>query len=96
MIEKNKQKQLDIFGNEVDVIECYSLSPRSGKTIKSKFRYNYGYKKGFLCKNCKFFVECRYNRKYFKCEKMEITSSSATDIRKSDIACNLYEEENNE
>lgn len=86
-------KQLDIFGNEVDVIEIQSLPPRSGKTLKQKFRSNYGFKDGYFCKNCKYFVECRYNRKYFKCEKLGITSSSATDIRKGDIACSLYEEE---
>ncbi len=91
-----KGKQLDIFGKEHDVIVCYSLPPRSGKTLKAKFRYNYGYKKGFFCKNCKYFEEHQYNRKYFKCQKLGITSSSATDIRKSDIACNLYKEDNNE
>lgn len=90
------QKQLDIFGNEVDVIEIQSLPPRSSKTLKSKFRYNYGYKNGFYCRNCKYFEEHQYNRKYFKCRKLGITSSSATDIQKSDIACSLYAEDNNE
>lgn len=87
-------KQYDIFGNEVDIetIQIYP-PPRSGKTMKQKFRYNYGFKNGYFCKNCKYFVECTYNRKYFKCEKLGITSSSATDIRKSDVACNLYEED---
>lgn len=89
-----KMKQYDIFGNAIDVEKIQSYPPpRSGKTLKSKFRNNYGFKDGFFCKNCKYFVECQYNRKYFKCEKLGITSSSATDIRKSDVACNLYEEE---
>lgn len=92
-----KNKQMDIFGNEIDVIEIQSLSPRSGKTFKDKFRNNYGFKNGFFCKNCIYFKELNYHyRRYFKCEKLGITSSTATDIRKSDIACSLYVEVENE
>ena len=77
-------KQYDIFGNEVDVETIVYPPPRCGKTYKQKFRNEHGFKNGYFCKNCKYFVEC---------EKLGITCSSATDIRKSDVACNLYEEE---
>ena len=87
-------KQIDIFGNEIDYERTLIITgKRYGKTIKANFRNSYGFKKGFFCKNCKYFNEYTYNRTYFKCEKIGITHSSATDIRKKDIACNLYKEE---
>lgn len=90
------QKQIDIFGNEIDVDIIFENEKKllhGGRiTKKSAFRYINGFKKGNYCKNCIHFVETQYNRKYFKCEKLGLTSSSATDIRKNDIACNLYQE----
>lgn len=86
--------QLDIFGEAKPLSEVISstkpLSHGGRITKKSLFRSINGYKNGFYCKNCKHFKELRCNRKYFKCEKLGITSSQATDIRKNDIACNLY------
>ena len=83
-------EQLDLFGGEVKVSEKPSYSRT---TMKNAFRTCYGYKEGSYCKNCKHFVEQRYNRKrYFKCDELGITASSATDIRKNDVACNLYME----
>ncbi len=87
--------QLDIFGEAKPLSEVISstkpLSHGGRITKKSLFRSINGYKNGFYCKNCKHFKELRCNRKYFKCEILGITSSEATDIRKNDIACNLYE-----
>lgn len=86
--------QLDIFGNSTPLDELPEIKRNvlyGGRiTKKSLFRSINGYKQGFYCKNCKYFKELRHNRKYFKCEKLGITSSDATDIRKNDIACNLY------
>ncbi len=83
--------QFDIFGNSIPIEETSKNIKHGGRiTKKSLFRSINGYKSGFYCKNCKYFRELRYNRKYFKCEKLGITSSEATDIRKNDIACNLY------
>lgn len=83
-------EQLDLFGGGVKVSEKPSC-PRT--TMKNAFRTCYGYKAGSYCKNCKKFVEIHYhNKRYFKCLKLGITASSASDIRKHDIACNLYEE----
>ena len=91
----NDYKQLDIFGNATplkELLEEKTNIQHGGRiTKKSLFRSINGYKQGFYCKNCKYFKELRHNRKYFKCEKLGITSSEATDIRKNDIACNLYE-----
>ena len=88
----NNYSQLDIFGNAIPLNEIPESNNKHGGRItkKSLFRSINGYKKGFYCKNCKYFKELRYNHKYFKCEKLGITSSTATDIRKNDIACNLY------
>lgn len=89
----SEYRQLDLFGNSIalsEMSEEKDLKHGGRITKKSLFRSIHGYKKGFYCKNCIYFKEMRYNRKYFKCEKLGITSSQATDIRKNDIACNLY------
>jgi hypothetical protein len=86
-------KQIDLWGNEVELENVKIKSKRP--TIKSKFRESHGVIKNRYCKNCKHFIQYDYGRRrYFKCEMMGISSSSATDIRKSDKACRLYEEEN--
>ena len=89
----NSAKQIDIFGNSKP-LELAENKFNNSQTMKSKFRNSYGYKNGFKCKNCKFFEEHRYNRTYFKCRKLGITSSRASDIRKNDTACILYVEGN--
>lgn len=82
-------KQIDIFGNEVEPID---LLPLPKKTIKEKFREQYGYLYGKICKDCKYHKRFDYHHKYYhKCEKIGISNSEATDIRLKDVACNLYE-----
>ena len=86
--------QLDIFGNEVPLSYATDRSTGKTRTYKAKFRNTYGYKEGYRCKNCRYFKSFYYNDKhYFKCEKLGITNSEATDIRKKDVACWLYESE---
>ena len=88
-------KQLDIYGNEVDLKELdpKPLEKQGGRiTLKTWFRNCYGYKQGFYCKNCKFFESKTGREKIcYKCTKMSTSSNKETDIRKNDIACNLYE-----
>lgn len=88
-------RQLDIYGNEVDLKELdpKPLEKQGGRiTLKSWFRNCYGYKQGFYCKNCKFFESKTGREKTcYKCNKMSTSSNKETDIRKNDIACNLYE-----
>ena len=92
-------RQLDIYGNEVPLeeIEPKVLEKQGGRiTLKSHFRNCYGFRQGFYCKNCKYFKSIvRSGVTYYKCEKMGTSYSSATDIRKNDIACILYEVKNN-
>lgn len=48
---------------------------------------------GKTCKTCKHLVVNRpSNRNYYKCE-LFLSNSAATDIRVSDAACGMYEEE---
>lgn len=90
-------KQIDIFGNEVDII--IEKKQKKRLTIKEKFRQINGFKKGYKCYNC-IYLDCVcYNGKnYYKCKKIGITSSKATDVRLKDIACNLFKKKeiNNE
>lgn len=88
-------KQLDIYGNEIPLEETESkpLEHQGGRTtLKTWFRNCYGYRQGFYCKNCKFFeIKMRKGQVYHKCTKMSTSPSRETDIRKNDIACNLYQ-----
>lgn len=93
---KRMYKQIDIYGNEIDVNKREDeRNILHGGRIpkKSMFRFINGYKLNYYCKNCKYFKE---HEKYFKCEQLGITKNSSTDIRKNDIACHLYEEKNKE
>lgn len=61
-------------------------------TIKEKFRQIHGFKEGFKCANCIYFwCDSHNNKNYYKCKKIGISNSNATDIRLKDIACNLFE-----
>jgi len=89
----------DLTGEEVDENK-YFLNvdlPSKRPTIKSEFRRMHGFKNGLHCKNCNHFLEGHYRGKvFFKCQKMGLSHSVATDIRKSDIACSLYDEREGE
>ena len=88
-------KQLDIFGNEVDVDKLNKEAKKqkfNRLSIKSLFRRMHGYDKSNYCNNCIFCI-CITNRNinYYKCEKMGLSHSKATDIRLKDYACDLFE-----
>lgn len=88
-------KQLDIFGNEVDIeiINAEVKKQRAGRlSIKDTFRKIHGYNKNNYCKNCMYLVCCSgRKRNYYKCKKIGLSNSEATDIRLKDYACNLFE-----
>ena len=83
-------EQMDIFGNFVPVD---SLKDNGKETIKQRFRRMYGYDYNHTCGTCRWFAEHVRQKTYFKCHKMGVSSSDATDIRKKDIACRQWEEE---
>ena len=68
------------------------------ETIKMRFRREFaGYNAEHQCKDCAYCI-CVYcgKRHVYKCKKMGISGSAATDIRKKDIACTLFEERSEE
>lgn len=63
------------------------------ETIKSHFRRMAGFDDKHQCKDCAFFLFTRCGmRNHYKCKKMGLSGSEATDIRKKDCACTLFEE----
>lgn len=91
----NDDKQLDLFGGETDVSKMdYSRKTSRKPTIKETFRVMAGFNREHKCKDCSHLVAFKYNRTYYKCEKMGITNSDASDIRLSDDSCNFFEERN--
>lgn len=88
-------KQLDIFGNEVEVHNI--PHKRKGRPKYRTMQEIYGTINGKTCKTCKYCVKYILGYKgWYKCEKWIISSSESTDIRMKDIACKKYEEGNNE
>lgn len=61
------------------------------ESLKKWFRRVYGYDEKHRCKDCAHLCSYQANRKWYKCEKMGKSASSATDIRLKDFACKLYE-----
>ena len=60
-------------------------------TIKAQFRHLFGYDPSHKCKECVYCVGVVRSRTHYKCKKMGITHSAATDIRLKDDACRLFE-----
>lgn len=85
-------KQLDIMGNEVDYFD--EQKPIIRESIKTRFRRINGYLQGKICKECKHLKAFKQHYKtYYKCEKIGVTNSKATDIRLKDCACRLFKGE---
>lgn len=60
-------------------------------TIKQKYRLKYGINENVRCKDCKFCILQNGNiRHWYKCEKMGISGSQATDIRLKDYGCSNF------
>lgn len=92
------EKQLDIFGSEVDIrLLPKQIRNHETPSIKAKFRSLNGTKQGYYCRDCKYFITCKANtRTYYKCQFMGIVENNTPEIRLSDVACNLYENEKKE
>lgn len=87
-------KQLDIMGNEIDYFELNKPKEKNIESIKTRFRRINGYLQGKTCKECKHLkIFKQHYKTYYKCEKMGVTSSEATDIRLKDCACKLFKGE---
>lgn len=84
-------KQLDIFGNEIDVEEiCQYKIPGRKKFIT--MQEEHGQLPGKTCKTCKYLQKWHYHSKnYYKCELWRNSNSSATDIRLKNNACKKYQ-----
>lgn len=61
------------------------------ESIRDTFRREWGYDYDHLCRSCMY---CRAvqagQRRVYKCVKMGISASVATDIRLKDVACKLF------
>lgn len=59
-------------------------------TIKQDFRWRYGYRHDYHCGDCEYCQKWLMgNHSVYKCEKMGVTHSTATDIHLKDYACRL-------
>lgn len=99
MAADGNTKQLDLFGNEVDIKQVnYEKKKGRKETIKEVFRRVNGYDKNHICRNCVHLLRMhiRSGRYYYKCELIGTSSSEATDIRLKDYACGRYEQESEE
>lgn len=62
------------------------------RTIKGKFRTIHGFNIQHHCGECIFCIKYSGTRRFFyKCKKIGVTMSTATDIRLKDSACDLFE-----
>ena len=85
-------KQIDIFGNEVELEEVPTI--KQGRPKYKRMQDIHGEFKGFQCKGCKHCIGFVYhNKTYYKCDLWIISNSEATDIRLKDTACKKYEQE---
>lgn len=69
---------------------CLTMKNR---TIKGKFREAHGYSISHNCGECVYCIKYTgTKRNFYKCKKIGVTMSSATDIRLKDSSCDLFEE----
>lgn len=76
------------------VVEYTEMQTHKGRIpIQEKFRIIYGYDENTRCKDC---IHCirvdTYNRHYYKCDLIGISSSEATDIRLKDLGCRNFKD----
>ena len=84
-------KQIDIFGNEVDLDDIPIPQQKGCKRFKT-MQEQYGEFRGFQCKDCKHCIKYEYhNKTFYKCELWRLSHSEATDIRLKNVACRKFE-----
>lgn len=89
-----KAMQIDIFGKMVTVEKADPPQDREqrGRPKRATMNEMYGSLENEKCGNCAYLIRYGYRSAvYFKCEKWAVTHSTATDKRKKDIACKLFE-----
>lgn len=84
-------KQIDIFGNEVDWTTTEPIPNKGGRQKWRTMQEIHGELKGKKCKNCvNFLRRSFYPNVYFKCKVWHNTASTASDIRANGVACRKY------
>ena len=84
-------KQLDIFGNEIDVNDI--PTKHRGRQKYLTMQEIHGRREDKQCRTCKHCVGHRWQRLYYKCELWVVSACAATDIRLKDVACKKWEAE---
>lgn len=82
-------KQIDLWGNEVDISSIPTTRTGRYKTMQEL----HGVLEGKTCKECNYCVGYTYGkRRWYKCTKWVVSNSKATDIRLKNKACKQFEE----
>lgn len=77
----------DYYKNMTDLQRKLTTLP----TRINKMHRAYGsMKDGEICKNCEYLLADHYHKKYFKCEKYNVSRSEASDWRISWPACGKF------
>lgn len=81
--------QTDIFGKSIDI----NIIDKKTSYYRD-FRLKHGFDDKARCKSCKYLIKkCYQNKIYYKCSKLGVTNSRATDIRLKHFSCDLYEKQ---
>ena len=87
-------KQIDIFGNEIDVNDIPEYQAPVGRLKLKTMQERYGEdKQGRKCKSCIYFIRREYSTTYFKCSLWRDSRSTATDIKANQIGCKKFQQE---
>lgn len=86
-------KQITLFDVDNQPIKLTFVSKYQEWKYEQQYR-KADYKSDIRCKNCVHLItvrpECYRGKKYYKCELLGHSSSSATDVRLSNV-CNKFE-----
>ena len=80
-----------IDGYEYEPESPSEAAARKRKLVRPQDQYGLA-DNGKICKTCQFLVTIKAAGTYFKCSQWSLSSSAASDIRKSWPACKLYEQ----
>lgn len=84
-------KQLDLFGKEVDLASSTSTrTTRPSKRNEAKYIYKSlnGIDDEHFCKDC---IHCIKKNNALKCERIDVSSNSETDLYSNEKACKAFE-----
>ena len=86
------QEQITLFDIDNEPIKVVFKS----KYQKWKYENNYqkaDYLSDIRCKNCKYLIQRKLSKNYYKCQLLGESSSPATDVRLSNVCRNFEFEE---